>query len=284
MFVADLPRSQAFYGGVCGLAEILPEPSLGAVFMGNGASHHDVALVEAPKKDLRGPDGHLLAKGGSVKPGINHLAFEMETERQLVEAYELAVKTGTAIERTTDHGVAHSVYLRTPDGLMLELFADTTSDWRSKFHKPGDGAQSVAWQPRPEAASSEARFRDDAPVWRHDVAPLHPRRIDHAGLTVTDLDDSVDFMRAAIGLEVTETRGGKVGLAGGTGPCLVLEQGGRPAVNHIAFELHQPFDSDELERAGAAVDARRDEPHRRSIFLVDPDGLRVELFFVPRSR
>ncbi|MBV9119826.1 MAG: VOC family protein, partial [Chloroflexi bacterium] len=117
MFVSDLARSRAFYGDICGLVEILPEPSLGAVFMGNGASHHDVALVDAPKEDLRGPDGHLLAKGGSIKPGLNHIAFEMETEQQLVEAWERAVDAGVSIERTTDHNVAHSVYLKSPDGI-----------------------------------------------------------------------------------------------------------------------------------------------------------------------
>jgi catechol 2,3-dioxygenase len=283
MFVEDLRSSQEFYSGVCGLVEILPEPSLGAVFMGNGSSHHDVALVEVPKQDLVGPDGHLLAKAGSIKPSINHLAFEMETERQLVEAYERALQAGVTIERTTDHGIAHSVYLRSPDGVMLELFADATADWRSKFQKPGDGAMSVAWQPLAATPCDEMRFHDDAPVWRQDDAPLHPRRMDHAGLTVSSMPDSLEFMTAVIGLDITEQRGGKVGLGARCGPSLVLDENMAPGVNHLAFELERPFDLTALEKNGVSVEDQRTEAHRHSLFLVDPDGMRVELFFDPRG-
>ncbi len=128
----------------------------------------------------------------------------------------------------------------------------------------------------------------------------------HVGLTVTDIDRSEAWYRAALGLELQlsfELRGGARGAmlrsAGGAGVELFQVPDAQPGMSfadpptamrtagfgHVAFETG---DLDAayvraIEAGAAAVWAPRQspEPDRRMAFIHDPDGNLIELIGPP---
>ena len=75
-----------FYINVVGLDEAYRRPQVQAGFLSNGNTHHDIGMVQSD-----GPLGH----GRSV--GLNHIAFELETEVDLVNGYERAIAAGITL-------------------------------------------------------------------------------------------------------------------------------------------------------------------------------------------
>ena len=80
-FVRDVEASLDFYQRVCGLTLVFREPGIQAVFLSNGNSHHDVALMGVSAEARVGRDGQVqVPRGRGTLPGLNHLGFEMATE------------------------------------------------------------------------------------------------------------------------------------------------------------------------------------------------------------
>src|ERR1700761_2645249 len=116
LFVADVEESVAFYRDVCGITEVFREPGIKAGFLSNGATHHDVGLMQVSSKPLIGKDGtvqNTMVKGR--RPGLNHLAFHVASEAALIDAYRNAAGHGITVEKALDHGMSRSLYLVDPD-------------------------------------------------------------------------------------------------------------------------------------------------------------------------
>ena len=109
-------------------------------------------------------------------------------------------------------------------------------------------------------------------------------------LTVADLQRSVDYYRAAIGLAVLERADGRVTLGAGSTALLVLveEPGARPSAGHTGlfhFALLVPERAD-LARwlAHAAADrvpmtGMSDHFVSEALYLSDPDGHGIEIYW-----
>jgi catechol 2,3-dioxygenase-like lactoylglutathione lyase family enzyme len=104
--VADLDRAEAFYREVLGLERVRPEWDPPRVMASNGsgmalfpAGMHDDAVVGAP--------------------GILHFAFRVD--RGAFEAAQTELSARGIEFRFSDHGQAHSIYFKDPDGHQLEL-------------------------------------------------------------------------------------------------------------------------------------------------------------------
>src|SRR5690606_35249262 len=95
LVVGDLDESMRFYNAVIGFEESYRVIAIRGGFLSNGNTHHDIGMVESS-----GPAGR------GRKPGLNHLAFELETEVDLVEGYNRAIKDGMVFQRTLDHDIA----------------------------------------------------------------------------------------------------------------------------------------------------------------------------------
>jgi catechol 2,3-dioxygenase len=291
LFVNDLRRSAAFYQEVCGLTLVFEEPGISAVFLSNGNSHHDVALMEVSDQERIGRDGQVqVAKGRGRKAKLNHLGFEMETESQLVSAYERAVAAEIRIHRTADHQIAHSVYLFDPEGTYLEFYADAGRDWRAIYEEVGDRLLTGLWDPTETEPMGEPHYDPEPAITRVDDAPLHPVRSARAALVVSDLERALHFYRDVIGLTVLfgDADQGVAVLGGALGlPDLSLLRARAdlpPGLHHFGLQL---ADIDELESAvgrlqqsGTSILARIDVPWKQSVVIGDPDGFRLE-FFVP---
>ncbi len=297
LYVGELERSMAFYNEVVGLEEVFREPAIHAGFLSNGNTHHDIGMVEI--QDTRILDDRILGsdqprsdpKTWGRKPGINHLAFEMENEAELVVGYERARAASVDFRMTVDHKLSRSVYLFDPDGNGVEFYADSVKDWRAIFEAFKNEVITDPWVPGDSPPVAESFYPVDPEIQRAKGAIFHPSRITHAVLSVANFDDCLRFYAEVGGLQVVHSRAeAGVALLRGKQPrhgydlALVQATHDRPpGLLHMAFEIEDEADLEAAEGmlSGASLEVTRrvDVPSKRSIFLEDPDGLGVEFYF-----
>lgn len=288
LFVRDLHESLAFYRDVCGFVPVFDEPGISAVFLSNGNSHHDIALMEVSHVERTGLDGHVqVERGRGARAGLNHLGFEMETEADLVRAVQAADGRGVAIHRTVDHQISRSAYLWDPDGNYLEFYADASTDWRAVYRRAEGELLSSRWAPDAELASREPHYERDSARTRLPSAAIHPLRTSRAVLVVADLDLSVDFYTQQLGFELLSTSvdAGAVTLTGTLGDpdLLLVEQRGTEPVgfHHFGIEVadHAALTQarTDIELAAHPVLLDIDSPTAEGFVITDPDEMLVEV-------
>jgi catechol 2,3-dioxygenase len=279
MYVADIDRSMDFYTRVLGIEEVYRTPLGGGGFVSNGNTHHDVGFTDA-----FGP----LGKPRGAKPGqLSHIALELETEQELVEGYDRAVRDGVKFLRTVDHDIAHSAYGRDPDGLVHELYADVVKDWRNQrsgiVTKPKPD-----WKPGSTPPVGEVCYHVDPEIRRVPEAIFHPLRTTHAVIVVADMDKALEHYTKIVGLTLDPACVGKP-FTVLKGTCnersLILHSAGgvrQPGYHHVALQVATLDELGEsvskARRAGVRVEADVFHCGRRAVIVRDPDDCRVRLY------
>jgi catechol 2,3-dioxygenase len=291
LFVSDFRRSMDFYKAVCGFEETARETTNGGGFLSNGNTHHDIGI-----SDIAGYARYMQGKPNmgpperGAKPGLNHFGWEMETEADLVAAYKRAMKAGLN-PRVTDAGTGRSNYLFDPDGTQHQFYVDKIKNWRSVYI----GGETVLhgnppWHPLAGEPSTERNFDEHPTIRRVEHAPLHPIRVTHATMIPKDFEAALAWYVEIAGFAVQHKtpRGDCVYLGGSASPCdvILLRNATLPSVMHHASFVMAP--DEDLDAAAAILTriridivARIDAPHKRSLFIRDPDGLLLE-FYVPK--
>jgi catechol 2,3-dioxygenase len=292
LYVSDLERSHHFYHDTCGLNLVFDEPGIEAKFYSNGNSHHDLALMQASNREHHGRDGHTqIAATRGTEPGLNHLGFEMASEAELVGALRRGTDAGHSPDRTVDHQISRSAYIRDIDSMGLEFYADAPEDYTMIYERVFGQLLTELWDPFADHPSGRENFVHDPVPTFVESALLHPTRAAHAAFVVSDLSRSLDFYSAVAGFEVLKggAASGLALLGGQLGePDLLLIDGkGRnPRLHHIGFALAIDIDvgavARQLEASGATVVRLFDTPDRRGVALADPDDLIVE-FMCPHG-
>lgn len=112
--VRDLSVSVPFYE-LLGFTKVSEIPGAMAFFTATGANHHDLALQQV------GP-------GASAQPsfgvGLYHIAIRLPSDEHVRAAFKMLASAGVELTGTADHAVSHSLYLKDPDGIEIELYAD----------------------------------------------------------------------------------------------------------------------------------------------------------------
>ena len=113
--VADVERSKAFYTNVLGFEVVEEDPEHGGVFMSLGKDGHtlDLSPVDDPATAQR-----LTAN----RVGVHHIAFQVDSEAALKEAYFSLQDQGVEVVRAIDHVSQKSIYFHDPDGNRLEIY------------------------------------------------------------------------------------------------------------------------------------------------------------------
>lgn len=281
LVVSDVDRSMDFYLRIVGLEEAYRRPTVRAGFLSNNNTHHDIGMVESA-----GP------LGMNRSPGLNHVAFELETEVDLVNGYHRAVAEGVRFVRTADHDIAHAVYGKDPDGNQYEIYADVVRDWRRVrsgiVTKPKPN-----WTPGSTPPCAERNY-DPAPVFRRvESAVFHPLRATHACLVVENYEDAFDHYTGVVGLvPLMGGRDGAYAVLGGTLRERSLSlfratRGRAPGLHHVGFQVTDDADLDasiaKARRQGCPPEIVVDHALRRVAMLRDPDGIRLQ-FFVERNQ
>ena len=286
LWVRDIDASAAFYRDVCGLTLEFSEPDLLAHFMGTGHTPHDLGMMQTTNGvDRYGRNGLLQLPGTiGLAPGLNHLAWELENEAELVEAFRRLKAAGIETDLTVDHQVAHSVYMFDPDGNYNEFYCDTVKDWRSVLQGEMELLTSF-WDPLGAEGFTEGRYEDAPEIRVVAGAPIHPRRVTHVVLATPRIERMRAFYTGVGGMDVVLDAGRAVYLKASHDAyafSLVLVEADAPCYHHVSFELADEATLAQalagLRDRGIAVERETDLPWKRSFFLIDPDGQRSEWY------
>ena len=91
-----------------------------AALISAGGYHHHIAL------NTRESLGGAPPPKGST--GLDHFAILYPTRAALADALNRLLTANIGFERVSDHGVSESVYVRDPDGIVIELSWDRPAE------------------------------------------------------------------------------------------------------------------------------------------------------------
>ena len=113
--VANIEHSKAFYSKTLGFEVVEEDPEHGGVFMSLGEHGHTLDLVQADQPQTTAPfSPHRV--------GVHHIAFMVDSEAALKEAYFSLQEQGVEVVRAIDHVSQKSIYFNDPDGNRLEIY------------------------------------------------------------------------------------------------------------------------------------------------------------------
>jgi catechol 2,3-dioxygenase len=249
LFVSDYIEAQQFYYSVAGINEVYRQPDNKASFISNGNTYHDFGLT-----DIRSP---YAPKGQG--PGLYHIAFELETEVDLVDGYNRAVANGVNFSHTRDHDVAHSCYLRDPDDNMVEIYADVTKDWQTS-------RRGIIIKKKPEYIPgvtsppvAEKNYPLDPKLSFVDDAIFRSKKSTHVGLVTENFANMFRFYADIVGLSpvVGDAHASYAVLRGtyGSGDITLLSKrpGLERGMHHVGIEVENERN---LDRALALLPER----------------------------
>jgi len=113
--VMDLERSKKFYSEVLGFHVLEEDPEHGGTFMALPGQSHAIDLFQV--KDTQAAERQTPGVRG-----LGHLAFRVEDEEALKDAYAHLREHGVEISRMIDHVSQKSLYFDDPDGNTLEIY------------------------------------------------------------------------------------------------------------------------------------------------------------------
>jgi catechol 2,3-dioxygenase len=113
--VLDLERSKTFYSKVLGFQVLEEDPEHGGTFMALPGQSHAIDLFA-----VKDPEA-ARAQTPGVR-GLGHIAFRVESEAALKDAWVSLREHGVEVTRAIDHVSQKSVYFLDPDGNTLEIY------------------------------------------------------------------------------------------------------------------------------------------------------------------
>ena len=292
LYVGDLDASTEFYTNIAGIELVRREPTIDAIFLSNGNTHHDVALMQCRGGAVRkGRDGYVQASSfrGEV-PGLNHLAWEMHSEAVLIEKLKAGTANGLEIKFSADHLISHSAYIEDPEGNYHEFYADVTEDWRSIFNPDREDLVTANWDWQNIEAPLGSLRSDTDDKRRVESALFHSRCVSRAVIAVEDLEYNNAFLTAVAGLTLIEQADSVAAYRAEVSAYDLLivsaDTVARPGL--VGFSLLVEDEAD-LKASISKADEKDielasviDAGHKMSAVVNDPDGLAVE-FYHPRE-
>lgn len=195
--VADLDASVDFYTRVMGLG--VASRSGGVAEL---AAREGPALISLTQLDEPTPASPRAA-------GLFHLALLHPTRGDLADTVLRIARSGWRFTGASDHGVSEALYLRDPDGLGLEVYADRP---REAWGRLDDGT-TIDMFTAPLDVEDLMRTRPESADTEPGIAPATV--MGHVHLQVGDVARSLRFYRDAVGLDLMASVPGAAFLAAG---------------------------------------------------------------------
>ncbi|MHB8464296.1 MAG: VOC family protein [Acidimicrobiales bacterium] len=112
--IGDPEKTRAFYCDVLGL-QVRERRKSGGMVLALGQHGHDMETIPAG-------DHHVPEELQGEK--LLQLAFQVDNEDDLRDAYFGLIDAGVEVEFAMDHGTTKSVYVKDPDGTLVEIYCD----------------------------------------------------------------------------------------------------------------------------------------------------------------
>lgn len=291
--VSDVAKTIDFYNQVVGIEETF-RIGKNVGFLSNGNTHHDLGFSEVSEstqnsgKKIRDMGIEQLAPDWGAKAGLNHFAYEMYNEAELVTAYDRLLEFGVKPYLVDDRIVTRSVYFVDPEGNGVEYTVDMLTNWRD-YRKPGVQLEHRDYVPGQEPPDTETYINMDPEVRRVDEAALHAKRSGHSMIVAKDFAGMRRFYIDVVGLrEMFLAPNGEFSVLQGKdfpGYSFVLaaESPNRPVgVRYIGFEMVSKEDirgAEELLAArGVQVEYKIEHPKKQVVCFRDPDDVLVQCY------
>ena len=124
--VRDVEKAKKFYLDFLRMKVSMENPGK-AIFMRFNDYHHDLAVFQV------GPDADL-PKDNQV--GLVHVALVCNSDEEVRGYLDRAKAMGIDVRSTSDHDITHSLYLKDPEGNIIEIYAETDYDWPNLWRGP----------------------------------------------------------------------------------------------------------------------------------------------------
>ena len=292
--VSDVAKTIDFYNQVVGIEETF-RVGANVGFLSNGNTHHDLGFSQVSEstrskgEEIRAMGIGQLSSDWGAKAGLNHFAYEMYNEAELVTAYERLVEFGVKPYLVDDRIVTRSVYFVDPEGNGIEYTVDMLSNWRD-YRKPGVVLSHRDYVPGQEPPETATFVNLDPEVRRVDEAALHAKRSSHSMIVAQNFAEMRRFYIDVVGLrELFLSPNGEFSVLHGKdfpGYSFVLaaESANRPVgVRHIGFEMVSPEDitgAEELLAArGVRVEYKIEHAKKQVVCFRDPDDVLIQCFY-----
>ena len=292
--VSDVARTIDFYNQVLGIEETF-RIGTNVGFLSNGNTHHDLGFSQVSEStrnkgaEIRDIGIDQLSPDWGHKAGLNHFAYEMFNEAELVTAYDRLLEFGVKPYLVDDRIVTRSVYFVDPEGNGIEYTVDMLRNWRD-YRKPGVKLEHRDYVPGQEPPVTETFVNWDPEVRRVDEAALHAKRSSHSMIVAKDFAEMRRFYIDVVGLvEKFLSPNGEFSVLHGKdfpGYSFVLaaESANRPVgVRYIGFEMVNPEDimrADELlADRDVRVEYKIEHPKKQVVYFRDPDDVLIQCFY-----
>jgi catechol 2,3-dioxygenase-like lactoylglutathione lyase family enzyme len=126
-YCKDLSASVAWYVDVLGMDKQFGFPGRAqALGFGGDKEDHDIFLVQAPEQYAEPSPMHfdyqtLAPTKGRV--GFYHVSIDLGSFAAAMHAYTRALERNSALAKSVQHGDGRGIYVRDPDGNLVELFS-----------------------------------------------------------------------------------------------------------------------------------------------------------------
>jgi catechol 2,3-dioxygenase len=182
--IADLERSLWFYRDLVGLRELERETVGGSPRVRLGAAGASGVLVELVERKGARP----VPRTGRL--GLYHSALLLPS-RESLGAFVRHLDAARFPAAASDHLVSEALYLRDPDGLTLEVYADRPrADWVVRDNQYVAALDPLDWE----------GLRALAPEVRWTGVPAGAV-IGHVHFYVSDLTEAASFYHGGLGLD-----------------------------------------------------------------------------------
>ncbi|MEM7275507.1 MAG: VOC family protein [Actinomycetota bacterium] len=119
--VRDMDASHRFWTTImrlehCGTQGGPGQPRFLRFYRSHGNTHHDLALSPVAE-----PGDHPIPEGRPAGPGLNHLAWTYPDLDSWKAQVRHVVDTGYPIQFRMEHGMSQSLYVKDPDGTVIEM-------------------------------------------------------------------------------------------------------------------------------------------------------------------
>jgi len=120
--VRDQARAEAFYNGVLGIPIAARLDDYGMTFFTLG-NHHDFAVMAV---------GEAAEAPPQNATGLLHVAFKIGDSLDELRAAKADLEAAGVSVVPIDHGVSQSLYMSDPDGNEVEVYVDTSDEWKTR--------------------------------------------------------------------------------------------------------------------------------------------------------